>query len=167
MNSAHIHLILNHIPVLGIGFGVLLMFYGFFRKSDELIKVSLGIFVLAALITIPVYLTGEPAEEIVENLAGVSEAFIDPHEDWGFYSLILMEITGVLALLNLVLFGRSFGKKLLQVTFLGSIIAAGSILWTANLGGKIRHTEIRGDTIQTLDPQEPKKTKNDDDDDDH
>jgi hypothetical protein len=164
MNYAHIHLILNHMPVLGIGFGIVLMIYGFIRKSDEVKRVSLGVFVLAALITIPVYLTGEPAEEVVENLAGVSEAFIDPHQDWGFQSLILMEITGALALLNLIFFGHSFGKKFLLVTSLGSIIAAGSIFWTANLGGKIRHTEIRDGAAQSVNQEQPKKTENDDDD---
>ena len=165
MNYAHLHLILNHIPVIGIGFGILLLIYGFVRNNDEIKKVSLGVFVLAALMTIPVYLTGEPAEEIVENLAGVSEAFIDPHEDWAYYSLILMEITGVLALLNLIFFGRSFGKKFLLVTSLSSVVAAGSILYTANLGGKIRHTEIRADSAQTVNPEKQAETENEDEDD--
>ncbi|MCW5961984.1 MAG: hypothetical protein KIS76_17615 [Pyrinomonadaceae bacterium] len=168
MNSAHIHLVLNHIPVLGIIFGLLVMAYGFIRKSDEVKQTALGLFVVAALLTIPVYLTGEPAEEIVEHLAGVSDAMIDPHEDWAFYALVLMEITGVLALVNLIFFRHSFAKKFLAVTTLSSLIAVGSILWTANLGGKIRHTEIGNDSTQTVNPEKQTETKKKtDDDDDH
>ncbi len=141
MNYAHIHLILNHVPVLGTVFGLLILTYGLNRKSEEVLKVGLIVFVGAALVTIPVYLTGEPAEEIVEHLAGVSENIIEQHEDWALYALVLMEITGVLALLNLFAFRRSFSKMLLTAALLSSIIAFGLIFWTANLGGKIRHTE--------------------------
>ena len=104
MNSAHLHLILNHIPVFGTALGLLLMIYSFVAKSDEVRKISLGAFILSAITLIAVYLTGEPAEEIVENLPGVSEAIIETHEDAAFYALIFMEITGFLALINLLVF---------------------------------------------------------------
>ena len=168
MNSAHIHLILNHVPVLGTIFGLLVLAFGLIRKSDEVKQTALGIFVLSGLLTIPVYLTGEPAEEIVENLAGVSEAIIEQHEDWAFYALILMEITGISALIALVFYGRSFGRNLLAVTTLISVLALGSITWTANLGGQIRHTEIRANSVQTENPaQETESKSGKEDDDDH
>jgi len=63
MNWAHIHLSLNHLPVVGIIFGVLLLLLALLRKSEELKRVSLGVFVLTALIALPVYFTGEPAEK--------------------------------------------------------------------------------------------------------
>ena len=56
MTAAHVHLLLNHIPILGSIFGLLLLCYGMLRKSDEIKKTSLGIFVITALLTIPVYL---------------------------------------------------------------------------------------------------------------
>jgi hypothetical protein len=164
MNYAQIHLVLNHLPVFGTVFGILLLAYGQLRKIEEVTRIALGVFVLAALVAIPVYLTGEPAEEIVENLPGVAEAIIEQHEDAAFTALILMEITGVLALLNLFFIGRSFGRKFIAVTALSSVIAAGMILWTANLGGKIRHTEIRDSSSQTTNPGEEAETDEDDDD---
>lgn len=162
MNSAHTHLVLNHIPVLGMLFGILVIAYGFFRNSDEAKRIALVVFVGAALITIPVYMTGEPAEEIVEGLAGVSDSIIDLHEDAAIYAMIFMQITGGLALLNLVFFGRPFAKKFLVVVSLSSIIAAGLILWTANLGGKIRHTEIRSNFSQSTSPEKHTESADDD-----
>jgi hypothetical protein len=50
-------------------------------KSEELKKMSLWVFVLVALVALPVYLTGEPAEEVVEHLPGVAESFIESYEE--------------------------------------------------------------------------------------
>ena len=81
MNATHFHLILNHIPVLGTAFGLGLLIFGLLRTSDEIKKAALGIFVIVAIATIPVYFTGEPAEEGVESLPGVSKAFMERHEE--------------------------------------------------------------------------------------
>ena len=71
MDAAHIHLLLNHIPILGTIFGLLLLCYGIWKHSDEIKKASLGTFVIVALITIAVYLTGDGAAQIVGNLSEV------------------------------------------------------------------------------------------------
>ncbi len=53
--------------------------------------------VFLALVTVPVYLSGEPAEEIVEDLAGVPHAFIEEHEEIAKVTLIATEVIGALA----------------------------------------------------------------------
>ena len=72
MDWTHFHLMMNHVPVLGSIFGFVLLAWGMLRGSTEIKKVALTILVLTALFAIPVYLTGEPAEETVEALPGVS-----------------------------------------------------------------------------------------------
>ncbi len=79
MSAAHVHLLLNHIPILGSIFGLLLLSYGMLRRSDEIKKTSLGAFVITALLTIPVYLAGDGAAAIVRSLPGVSDAIIQQH----------------------------------------------------------------------------------------
>ena len=81
MNPAHLHLMLNHIPVLGMAFGLALVSLALLRKSEELKRISLGFLIVIALLAIPAYLTGEPAEELVENLPGVSKSSIEQHEE--------------------------------------------------------------------------------------
>ena len=77
MNAIHFHLMLNHIPVLGTAFGLVLLVFSLWRKSEELKKASLVIFLISALVAVPVYLTGEPAEDAVKPLAGVSRPVIE------------------------------------------------------------------------------------------
>jgi hypothetical protein len=145
MDAAHAHLILNHIPVVGLGAAILLLLYAFARKSDEMKKAALAGFVLLALVAIAVFLTGKAAEDIVEDLPGVSESFIEQHEEAATVSLIAIELLGALSLAGLVFTRRSkvFPKWFAVVSLAASLAVAGVITWTANLGGQIRHTEIR------------------------
>lgn len=150
MEPVHIHLLLNHVPILGSIIGLLLLAYALLRGSDEVRKVAYIALVLTALVAIPVFLTGEPAEEVAEGLPGVSETFIEQHEDAGKLALWASIATGVIALVALFFSSRlrSAGRYLVWVTMIASLITAGLMAQTGNLGGQIRHTEIRADAAQ-------------------
>lgn len=146
MNWPHVHLLLNYVPVMGVPFGFLLLAAALARKSLELTKASLGVFAVVALVTIPVYLAGEPTEEVVEHLPGISESFIEEHEESALLSLVAIEILGVLAVAGLVLFrGSSIPTWFVTTSLVLSLLAAVSVGWTANLGREIHHPEIRSD----------------------
>ena len=147
MNLAHLHLMFNHIPLVGIGLTILLLIVAILRRSNELINVALIFVILVALWAIPVYLTGEPAEEVVKDLPGISERMIEEHEEQAEIAFIFVEVTGALALISLIvrLYSDKFGHRLALLTLLVLIISGGLMAWTANLGGKIRHPEIRSD----------------------
>ena len=145
MNATHLHLLLNHVPVLGTVFGLGLLAFGMWRKSSELQKAALGVFVIAALVGVVAYLTGEPAEEGIEGLPGVSEVFIEQHENAAAIAFTGIVILGVVALL--VLFVSRRGKMVptsfAAIMLVGAMVVSVLMAWTANLGGQIRHTEIR------------------------
>lgn len=147
VNWAHAHLVINHFPVIGV-LGALLVFgYGLARKSDEVKLLGLGLFVLIALITIPVFLTGGAAEKVVKDLdlPGVTESSIGTHSEIALLALALIELLGALALVGLFLFRRSGSLPRWYVALLLviALASAGIVGLTANLGGQIRHTEIR------------------------
>lgn len=150
MSWIHLHLLLNHAPVVGTFIALLLLLVAFVRKSEELKKVTLGFFLLIALVTIPVYLTGEPAEEVIENIPGISEGMIEQHENAALFSLIAVEVGGFIALMGLLVFRRQkgLGNLLAMMTLVFSLVTGGLMAWTANLGGQIRHTEISSGVAQ-------------------
>ena len=145
MNPTHLHLVLNHVPVLGTAFGLGLLIFGIWRRSEELKKTGLGVFDLVALMAVPAYFTGEPAEDVVKALPGVSKPIIEQHEKAATVAFTGVVVLGTAALAGLLLFrsgkrGPSwFGSLMLA----GSLIVSGLMAWTANVGGQIRHTEIR------------------------
>jgi hypothetical protein len=146
MSAAHVHLLLNHVPILGSIFGLLVLCYGMWRKSDEIKKTSLGVFFITALLTIPVYLTGDGAAQIVSNLPGVSTAIIQHHDQAATITMVAIEILGAVSLLSLGLSWRS-RRELISWMTLGvlilAMISSGLGAWTGFIGGQIRHTEVR------------------------
>lgn len=145
MNQAHLHLLFNHFPVIGTILCLLLLLFALLRKSDELKRASLGGLVLISLLTIPAYLTGEPTEELVENLPGVSHALIEAHEEAALVAFIALGLTGALALVGLIWFRNrtTLPTWLIAAALLLTSISVGLMARTGNLGGEIRHTEIR------------------------
>ncbi|MBK9324324.1 MAG: hypothetical protein IPM97_15475 [Bdellovibrionaceae bacterium] len=150
MNFAHLHLIINHIPLIGIPVALLFLAHGLWTKNASTQKFSLLVLFGLAAMVLPVYLTGEPAEEVVEHLPGVAESFIESHEDVAKFSLILTLATGALAFIALWFQKNESRRRTLNFGVMGiATLALLSLAYTANLGGKIRHTELRsGDAAQ-------------------
>ena len=142
MNFAHLHLLLNHLPVIGVAFAFLVLAWGIYRKNEEVIRTSLLLFVLVALITIPTFLTGDPARDYLRDM-GVPRSVVEPHDDAAGVTLTIMEVLGGIALLGLFFFRKRerMPQWFLRVTLALALVAAASALWTANLGGQIRHPE--------------------------
>ncbi|MBK8464245.1 MAG: hypothetical protein IPL32_00300 [Chloracidobacterium sp.] len=168
MDLLHVHLLLNHFPVIGTIIGIALLLFGFVSKSDLLKRASLAMFFVLALLTIAVFLTGEPAEERVEKSAGVSKVLMEEHEEAALPALIGMEVTGCIALIGLfVSFRKSkFANIGFAAAMVLSIVTFGLMARTANLGGQIRHAEIRSGTAGpgNENPAATKSKKDDDDD---
>ncbi len=144
MNAAQVHLALNHLPIGLVVVGAPLLLAAILRKSKELKAAASIVLIVSALTSIPVFLSGEPAEEIVEHRAGVSERVIHEHEEAAELSLIFIEVVGAL-MLAAWLFDRFRAPVPNGVWFgiLGlTVLTLGLFVRTAHLGGLIRHDEI-------------------------
>lgn len=146
MDSTHLHLILNHFPIIGTLIGTLFLLYGFLKKNISIQQLSLITIFLMALIAIPVFLTGEPAEERIENLPGVVEAIIEEHEETAEIALWTMLAAGLISgiTIALQLLNNKMAKSFVMISLLISLVSFGLMARTGYLGGQIRHTEIRG-----------------------
>ncbi len=163
LNAAHWHLMLNHFPVIGTLTGFLILLSSFIFKNKTLLNTGLIIFVITALLTIPAHLTGEGAEEVLENVAGLNaEQAVELHEEAAEPALIAMQVLGALSLISLILawMGKRNTVKILNplICFFGLVVFA-MMARVANMGGEIRHSEIRSSTINM---QTQEKKHNDD-----
>ena len=55
MTMTHVHLLLNHIPTIGTAVALGLLVISFFRRNDDLRRVSLEVVYMIALFTFPAY----------------------------------------------------------------------------------------------------------------
>ena len=147
MNGAQIHLALNHIPLFGTLFGLLILAVASFRHNDLLRTTGFVVLLASALLTIPAYLTGEKAEDVIENLPGVTHDLIEEHEDAALFAFIGVELLGTVALAGLFFSRRNAG--LARGCAMGCLLLSIAVMVvlgrTAHLGGQISHQEIRGD----------------------
>lgn len=145
MTIAHLYVALNYIPVVGSLFGTVLLGFALWKRQESLQNVILGFLVVISALAIPVYLTGGPAEEIVEGLAGVSQEAIYAHESWGLYALMASVVTGMASLFVLILrlARRRLARCMVPGVFVLSLLTTGVMAYTATLGEKINHEELR------------------------
>lgn len=145
MNTAHLHLLLNHLPVLGVPFGLALLLASLRRLNPAFQRAGLLVLVLAGVAAGLAYLTGEPAEAVLRQLGLRPEAAIEAHEEAATVGLIA---AGTLGLLALGAWWRSrrqtLGRPALLALLFAGVVVSGTLAWVANLGGQIRHQEIRG-----------------------
>ena len=148
MDLLYIHLLLNHVPVIGGVGAALILAVGMLRRSREITVIGLVALIVVALFAIPVYLTGEPAEERAEKLPGVTKSLIETHEEAAEIAFIAMEIAGAVALLTLIMWRlrREPFTPGTVVALIAAVVATALIARAAAAGGEIRHTEIRPGT---------------------
>lgn len=148
LDAAHLHLMLNHVPVIGAPLLLLLLTIGLLRGSRELVTVSLVLVVGLAVVTGLIYLSGEPAEELVEHAPWFRDALAEEHEEHALISLVAVVVTGVMAGAALAFRGRPrAGLWLPRVTWGGLALSTLLLGWTAWSGGQIRHEEVRAAVV--------------------
>jgi len=145
MNGAHWHLVVNHLPIIFPIVGVIVMLTGLISKSEAVKRTAFIIFICGALAAIAAMTTGEGAEEVVEKINGVTENYIESHEETAETFAILSYILGGVSLLGL---WASFKQKTFSnIISIGILVFAVVVLFfakqTGTTGGEIRHTEIR------------------------
>ncbi len=145
MNGAHWHLVVNHLPIIFPFVGAIVMIAGLVSKSEAVKRTSLMIFVLGALASVAAMSTGEGAEEVVENIAGVTENYIKTHEEAAETFAILSYVLGGISLVGLwaSFKQKTFSSILTLSTLTLSFVVLFFAKQTGTTGGEIRHTEIR------------------------
>lgn len=158
MNQAHVHLWITHLPIIGSLLGIFVLAYGLIVKSFETKIAAYCIFIISSIGASIAYLTGEGAEEVVENIQGVFESTIELHEDFAVIALVSLIILGIASVGGIIVSitkSGMAGNAALIILGIG-IVSAGLIGRTGYLGGQIRHTEIQnnGAVDQTNQPSD-------------
>jgi len=145
LSLAHIHIMINHIPVMGTIFLVILMVVGLIRKSNEILRVGFFFTVALALATVPVYLTGDPAKDQIRHETWFERDRVNAHDEMATKGFIAVLVTGAIAIAAIWM-ARKGGPVRLGMAVLvlfGLLVSSGLFGLAALKGGEIRHDEIR------------------------
>lgn len=128
MNPALLHLITTHVPVMGTLFGLCLLLLALLRRSEELKRAALLVFVVAALLALPAYLSGPSASGLLRRLMpGMTMDAGDQHAEIAILALVGSLVLGAVSLVGLILFrkGRSLPAGWLVLVLLLALFACG------------------------------------------
>jgi uncharacterized membrane protein len=147
MSLAHVHLLLNHFPIIGTMIGLALYVLALLAQSDHLKQASLLVLLGIAMLAFPTYLSGNAAAAEIQHLSGVSQDLIKEHQNSALLAFIFMELNGCFAWLGLWQFRRisRVPRWNLTVVLLLSVVTVLLMSTTGNTGGDIRHPEIAKD----------------------
>ncbi len=151
MNDAHLHLVVNHFPIIGTILALGVLIAGFFLKNSSVKNTAYGLFIVSAIFAALSMSTGEGAEEMVEDMPNIGKRIIHVHEEIAEKLTIILYLLGGISVLGIILNLKNHAKaKFISIVVL--IVAIGAV-YLAQLvgttGGEIRHTEIRTDSNNT------------------
>lgn len=152
MNQTHLHLLINHLPIIGSILGGIVLAHAIWNKSELTKIAAYNVLIISSLGAIVAYVTGEEAEETIENIAGVMENTIKIHEDFAVYALIALIALGISSIIGLwaTIKQNSYSGILSTITLVISFMAFGLVAQTGYLGGQIRHTELNPNFVAPI-----------------
>ncbi len=155
MNDAHLHMVVNHFPIIGTIFGLGILISGLILKNNSIKNTACILFIICAIFSFAAMYTGEGAEEIVEDMPTIGHEIIHEHEELAEKFALIMYITGFFSLISLIanLKNHKFSKLLSFITLTLAFIAVILSKSVGTSGGEIRHTEIRETTSQIIEKQ--------------
>jgi hypothetical protein len=141
---AHIHVMINHLPIIGLPITAAVLALGMAQRSRDLVLAATVLAVVIGGSSFAVKQTGEWAEEVVEDLAWANHDVIHDHEEAGEKATIAALVA---ALTAAVIGWRARGQAVLTLggpalLLILLLATSGLMAWTGLEGGEIRHDEF-------------------------
>ncbi|MDI1255775.1 MAG: hypothetical protein PSV16_06720 [Flavobacterium sp.] len=147
MNDAHWHIVVNHFPIVGAIFGLLLLITGFLLRNSTIKSTAYSLFIVVAIFSFISMSTGESAEHMLKGNVNVSRDLIHTHEELAEKFALVSYVLGVFSLIALVLNIKK-NSKFNFISYLILVLALVLVYLSNNVGnsgGEVIHTEIRSD----------------------
>lgn len=145
-DPAYRHMLLNHVPIIGLLMAFVVLVTGLVVRQKTLVITGLVLVALTAGASLPVAQYGDAAyPAIYDTLDGTGQKWLDYHAELADTWLPLLYFNAGLALLALLL-GRIrprlqlWASMLVALVTLSGVVAASLV---ARSGGKIQHPEFR------------------------
>lgn len=152
MNEAHLHMVVNHFPIIGTIFGLGVLMAGMITKKTSVKNTAYVIFIVAAVFAAFSMGTGEGAEELVEDMPSVGKKIIHEHEEMAEKFAVVMYVLGFCSLLGIYFDYKNHVKAKLvaAITLIIAVVSVVFASFVGTSGGEIRHTEIRANATPTV-----------------
>lgn len=146
MDGAHVHLLVNHVPILGFFLSSLFLLLALVgREREGWMRAALVTLALAFLGGVVAFVTGTPALTAIDGMPRTSGKALTEHH----VRAVIAAVVGTIAIIvgfAITLLARKYGAYSSRgvLILLGSNLAAAATLgWTGLAGGRINHPEVQ------------------------
>src|SRR5262245_37952218 len=146
MFAVQAHLVLNHVPLTGLVFGLIFYILGIKKSSEAALLTGERIFVAMGAISIAVLASGLRFAHALLTVQWLDTTAVHSHERVGILTLIVLIVLAILSgiILERSRGGRKVGFVRLRTAILVlATLSFGMVLWTSRLGGELRHSELK------------------------
>lgn len=147
MDWPHLHVLGNHLPIIGLPVAFVLTIWGLLRGSKELLRAAAVGAVLFGVSGWAATASGERAEEVLERaqVAWFDDDVIHEHEERAETAMVVGLAGAVLGLAVLWLARGAGGVPVRLGWLMAGVLAVATVLmiWTGFAGGMIRHDEFQ------------------------
>ena len=144
MNGAHIHLMVNHLPIVGSALALLVLLLAAWRREKGYGEAGALLLFVSGLGGLAALLSGESAEKIVEQLAGTSAGALESHEERGQVAAWISMAAAALSLPFLYKIRSTdvAPRRWILGACVLAFAAFSASAFAGLAGGQIRHPEI-------------------------
>ena len=159
MDWVKVHAVINEAPGVGIGIGTLLFLISALAGGRPLQKAAFSIFAVTGLLAAVAFLSGAPAETVVQGAAGASEKLIHEHH---FAARIAVAVTILLGFIGVTAKasmqnGRALSRTLMALSLCASLAAVAATGWAVYSGVRVQNAKIQAQYRPR--PNQPKETE--------
>jgi len=141
------HVLLNPLPVYGVGIGVVALCFALLFRSGPAKLTALCIITVSSFSAWPVSILGHKAHaRLEEKLSSDSNKWMQYHEETANTAVIVALAAAIISAGALLIPARKFPKAAVALTVLSLLSAVGSLAMSgraSHAGGRIRHEEFR------------------------
>jgi len=158
MTPEHLHVVLNHLPLVGLGASLIPLVVAVVMRQRAMLVVGLGMCLLFAGSMPLVMWTGEGAMERLGNdeVAGPLDSdgfdWMLIHEERAHKVAWLVYVAAALAAAGLICAWKrpTWMYRVGIAVALVGLLSLPAVMWVAEAGGKIRHPEFRGPKVEPV-----------------
>ena len=143
---SHLHILVSVFPSVGLLFVLGFYIAALIIDNEVMKRICLVLIAILALLAIPTYFSGEHSMELLSQDPKISKDLMGVHLGWGVVSLLLLALTGFVALIELWRFWRGrLSDNALHLVLGLALVTLALMISAGEYGWQISHHELRLD----------------------
>jgi hypothetical protein len=159
MNWAHIHLIVNDMPIVGSALALVLLTVALISPArDAWARAGSLVLAIALCGVVAAFFSGDPAVDVITGVPRTSAKALSEHHVRALVACAF-SAPGTAAVIGATVSARrnqgAYSRRAVTMVMLATLAMMAALVWTGQAGGRINHPELQERLDQESGPAHP------------